>query len=197
MLKLCSARAAGRFLARYDGAIRDIAERYALPAACLKAILYRELTDIDIIDPLADALVRFNLARGAAPGGGPLGKCDSSTGCGQIFARVAINAINFAVDRGLTDYAALGLPNRRPDGADTADLRLVWTRLHDEPVFNMECTALNLLAAAQEITGRTDFASFTPEELKRVFTRYNGTLPGVTPYGEAVYRHYLRFCETE
>ena len=97
MLKLCSARAAGRFLARYDGAIRDIAERYALPAACLKAILYRELTDIDIMDLLADALVRFNLARGAASGGGPLGKCDSSTGCGQIFAHVAINAINFAV----------------------------------------------------------------------------------------------------
>ena len=196
MLKLYSPRAAERFLRRRSGDIEAVAGRYALPPACLRAILYKELTDIDLLDPAADALVRFNQRRLDTPvsDGGFLHKCDSSTGCGQIFAFVAIHAINFAADRGLTDYAALGLPtDRRLDAQRMADLRLVWDRLHTDPAFNIECTALNLLAAAEEMTGRRDFASFSPEELKLVFTRYNGHFKFVSPYGEAAYEIYQRY----
>ena len=196
MMKIYSPRAAARFLQRHSGDIEDISSRLGLPAACLRAVLYKELTEIDLMDLAADAVVRCNQRRLAEPGagGGFLRKCDSSTGCGQIFGFVAINAINFAVDRGLTDYAALGLPtDHRPDAQNMADLRLVWGRLHDEPVFNMECTALNLLAAAEEMTGRLDFDSFSPEELKLVFTRYNGNFKDISPYGEAAYAIYQRF----
>ena len=196
MLKLYSARSAERILQRRSGGIEAIAERYGLPAACLRAILYKELTDIDLLDIVADTLVRFNQRRLDKPvhGGGFLQKCDSSTGYGQIFAFVAIDAVNFAADRGITDYAALGLPDdHRLDAGSMADLRLVWGRLHTDPVFNIACTALNLLAAAQEMTGRIDFAGCTPEELKLVFTRYNGNFKDVSPYGEAVYAIYLRF----
>ena len=196
MLKLYSPRAAERFLQRRSGDIEAVAARYALPPACLRAILYKELTDIDLLDPAADALVRFNQRRLDTPisGGGFLQKCDSTTGYGQIFGAVAIRAVNFAVDRGLADYAALGLPtDRRLDAQRMADLRLVWDRLHTDPAFNIECTALNLLAAAEEMTGRIDFAGYTPEELKLVFTRYNGNFKEVSPYGEAVYAIYRRF----
>ena len=58
----------------------------------------------------------------------------------------------------------------------------------------MTAAALNLLSAAEEKTGRIDFPSYSPEELKLIFTRYNGTVPHITPYGEAVYRHYLRYA---
>ena len=197
MLKLYSEKAAERIIARYAAWIETLSARYAMPGACLKAILFSELTAIDALDPLADALVRFNQRRagtGSVGTRGIFGKTDSSTGYAQIFAFVAINAVNFAADRGLTSYAALGLPaDHRLDPASLPDLRLVWGRLHREPEFNLEAAALNLLSAAEEMTGRIDFASCSPEELKLIFTRYNGSFRDVSPYGEAAYRHYLRY----
>ena len=193
MLKLFSPKAAERIIARYAPQIDEISSRFALPAACLKAILYQEITGIDLFDVLMDLLVQRNQRRGVS-GAGRLQRADSSTGYAQIFGFVAINAVNFAADRGLAHYAALGLPaDRRLDPAALPDIRLVWGRLHRDPVFNMTAAALNLLSAAEEKTGRIDFPSYTPEELKRIFTRYNGTIPHVTPYGEAVYQHYLRY----
>ena len=197
MLKLYSEKAAERIIARYGAWIGTLSARYTLLGACLKAILFSELTAIDALDLVADALVQINQRRdrvGAVGAQGFLRKTDSSTGYAQIFAFVAINAINFAADRGYTTYAALGLPeDRRLDPAALPDLRLVWGRLHREPEFNLEAAALNLLAAAEEMTGRIDFASYSPEELKLVFTRYNGNFRDVSPYGEAAYRHYLRY----
>lgn len=190
MLKLYSPKAAERILRRYDGTIRAVAARYALPAPFIDALLYTELVRIDLLDPLADAVVALNHRFGTAL----LGKRDSSTGFGQIFGFVAVNAANFAVSRGLTSYTSLGLPERKLDPADSADIRLVWHRLNREPDFNIELCALNLLAAAEEVTGHMDFSGFTPDEIRRVYTRYNGTVPHVTPYGEEAYRHYLRYA---
>lgn len=197
MLKLYSAKAAERIIARHGAWIETLSKRYAMPGACLKAILFSELTAIDALDLVADALVQFNQRSDRAEAVGAQGflkKTDSSTGYAQIFAFVAINAINYAADRGLTSYDALGLPaDRRLDPASLPDLRLVWRRLHRDPEFNLEAAALNLLSAAEEMTGRIDFASYTPEELKLIFTRYNGNFRDVSPYGEAAYRHYLRY----
>ena len=193
MLKLYSPKAAERIIARYAPQIDDISSRFALPAACLKAILYQEITGIDLFDPLVDLLVQRNQRRGVS-GPGRLRKTDSSTGYAQIFAFVAINAVNFALDRGLTDCAALGLPeDHRLDPAAVPDIRLVWNRLHRDAVFNLTAAALNLLSAAEEKTGRIDFPSYSPDELKLIFTRYNGTVPRITPYGEETYAHYLRY----
>ena len=191
MLKLYSSKAAERILRTYRATIDAVAARYALPAPLIEAVLYTAITGLDLLDPLADLLVRINTRRES---GGLLGKRDSSTGYGQIFGFVAINAANFAVERGLTSYAALGLPERRLDPNDAADLRLVWTRLNREPEFNIEMSSLNLLCAAEEVTGRVDFSSYSPEELQRILTRYNGTLSYITPYGEKAYREYLRFA---
>ena len=190
MLRLYSPKAAERIIRAHNGTIEAIEARYALPAPFVRALLYTELIRIDVLDPVADLLVRLN----GHSADGLLHKRDSSTGYGQIFGFVAINAANFAVERGLTSYAALGLPERRLDPDSAADLRLVWNRLNREPAFNIELSALNLLAAADEVTGRIDFASLSPEEIQRVYTRYNGTAKQITPYGEEAYRHYLRYC---
>ena len=106
MLKLYRPQAAERIIARLAPQIAAIEARYALPAPCLKAVLYQEITNIDLFDVLVDLLVRRNQRRGVS-GPGRLKKSDSSTGYAQIFGFVAINAVNFAVDRGLTSYAAL------------------------------------------------------------------------------------------
>ena len=194
MLNLYRPKAAERMIRRRYGRIEEIALRYSLPAPFIQALLYTELTRIDIFDPLADLLVWINLNRGASNGKGPLHKLDSSTGFGQIFGFVAINAANFAVERDLTTYASLGLPERRLDPTSSEDLLLVWNRLRRDPDFNIELSALNLISAAEEVTGRIDFSSYSPEEIQRIYTRYNGTVPHITPYGEEAYRHYLRYA---
>ena len=199
MLRLYSDRAAERIIRRLDGTIRDLCARYALPAPLLQAVLYREITQIDLFDPLADGLVAVNLwrlrRRDTFPRKrGLLHKCDSSTGYAQIFGCVGIEAVNFALDRGLTTAAALGLPEGRLDANRPRDRRLVWRRLRWEPVFNLTLAALNLLSAAEEKTGRIDFFSYTPEELQLIFTRYNGTSPTISAYGKAAYGDYLRYA---
>ena len=199
MLRLYSDRAAERIIRRLDAPIRDLCARYGLPAPLLQAVLYREITQIDLFDPLADGLVTVNLWRMRRRDSFPkkrglLYKCDSSTGYAQIFGRVGIEAVNFALDRGLTSAADLGLPEGRLDANRPRDRRLVWRRLRREPVFNLTLAALNLLSAAEEKTGRIDFASYGPEDLQRILTRYNGTSPAISAYGKAAYADYLRYA---
>ncbi|MBR1456845.1 MAG: hypothetical protein IJ594_06755 [Oscillospiraceae bacterium] len=199
MLKLYGKKRAQRLIDRSAAYIGEAERRFHVPAACVRAVLYQEMTGIDLLDPVADLAVRFywlrrRLRRGPLPArSGALGKKDSSTGWGQIFAYVAIRALNFAEDRGLGGYAALGLPagQRLREDRDE-DLRRVWFLLHRDRRANILLTAMNLLAAADEMTGRCDFASFSPDELRLVFTRYNANVRRVTRYGEEVYAHYLR-----
>ena len=71
---------------------------------------------------------------------------------------------------------------------------MVWKRLFTDPKANIELAIANLLAAADEVIGRTDFETFTADELKLVFTRYNANVRHVTPYGEDAYRAYRAFA---
>ena len=213
MLKLYSERRARAILDRWTPWIQELSRRYALPEACLRAVLLREMTLMDLLDIAADALVwlywlRRDLRRGLKALGlvqsvepwsrwAFLRKRDSSVGYAQIFGAVGIKAINFALDRGLAAAESLHVPSdRRLDPERPEDLRRIWTRSRLSRAFNMELGALNLLAAAEEMTGRVDFASCTPEELKLIFTRYNADTRRVTPYGEAVYASYREFCGT-
>lgn len=205
MFRLYSARTAEKIIDRLDAQIRRISARYAIPAPVLQAVLFQEITQIDLFDVFADWLVRFNWLRLSRKG--RLGailrrrrslwyKLDSSTGYAQIFGRVGIDAINFALDRGLTSAQALSLPaGRRLDAKDPDDLQMIWKRLHRERVFNLEVAALNLLSAAEEKTGRIDFRSYTPEELQLILTRYNGTSREISTYGKTAYAHVLRYTE--
>ncbi len=202
MLKLYSQKKAKRMIQDRDTLIRNICSSYHLPVACMKAILLMEIPQIDLADVAADAAVRLNWLRyslGAeyAPGRhtrNPLKKYDSSTGFGQIFSQVAIDAILFAQSMGLPIYT--GTPGElfpfRPD-----DLRQVWTRLNRDEVFNLSCAALNLLHAAFQMTGKTDLTQADNEELKLCFSRYNGNVRKVTAYGEQAFLYYLEYQHEE
>lgn len=207
MFKLYSARTAENIIRRMDATIRRISARYAIPAAVLRAVLYQEITQIDLLDLFADWLVQFNWRRLSLRGAlsaetlkkrGLLYKLDSSTGYAQVFARVGIEALNFGLDRGLVTAEELSLPpEKRLDAKEPRDLQLIWRRLHRERAFNLELAALNLLSAAQEKTGRIDFSSYSPEELQLILTRYNGTSREISHYGKSAYAHVLRYAEME
>ena len=184
MIRLFSDKKARQVLEEESDWIATVAERYNVPRAAIQAILFQEMTSSDALDPFAD----FVAWLGVFP------KKDSSTGYAQIFGYVGLNAINFAVDRGLTTYEALGIDvDHRLDPSNRKDVRVVWKRLHHDPHANIEIATLNLLAAANETVGRTDFDTFTPEELKMVFTRYNADVKHITAYGEKTYGYYEKF----
>ena len=62
-MKLYSPNRAERILRSLDSEIERICRMVHLPSAVLKAVLYKEITDIDVFDPLADAVVAFNWQR--------------------------------------------------------------------------------------------------------------------------------------
>ena len=203
MLKLYTRRHIDAVLEQSSAYIEEICRRYGLPAACLRAVVRREMGETDLLDPVADGFVRFYWFRWRLRRAlrrrdsrpllrfGPLGMRDSSTGYGQIFAYVAINAANYGVDRGLTDYAALGLPaDHKMSPQDPADLCFMWHCLHRDWRANLALSALNLVSAAEEENGHTDFARYTPEEFQLAFTRYNANTRTITRYGRIVYDLY-------
>ena len=210
MLKLYSAAKTERIIAEYTPWNETVSARYGIPAACMKAVLRREIADIDLFDPLADLLVWFNwlrfdlrrllyrlgLVRSEEPRlrRGPFAKRDSSTGYGQIFAFVAVNAVIYALQRGLDDEAALGFaPGERPDPNSLRDRERMWRHLQRDKKYNIRLSTLNLISAGEEMNGHTEFGRYTPEEYRRMFTRYNANVRTVTPYGEKVYEYFLKY----
>ncbi len=188
ILKLISQKRARKILDRDDEWIGVVCARYGVPPAIVKAILFQEMTMMDLLDPVADAVVASNL----------FGKKDSSTGIGQIFGYVGLNAANFAVDNGLTTYEALGIrSDHRLDPKNAKDVRLVWKKLRRNRHANIELSTLNLASIAHEVTGgtRPDIAwdALTEDELKLILTRYNADVHYVTRYGERAYNLYRAF----
>ena len=162
--------------------LRQISLDYGVPAAAIMAILRREIGEIDLMDLAADAAVRL----------GWFSKKDSSTGYMQIFGRVAVRALRFAAARGIERPERLGMPDGMDEG-NPADVRRMWLRLNRDREFNLRMGTLNLLAAAEEAAGETDFTCLSAEEIKRAFSRYNANTRSVTPYGEEVWEYYLKY----
>ena len=184
-MRLFSPERAERIIAGYDEWIGVVSQRYGVPAALIKAVLYQEMTQIDQFDVLADVAVQI----------APHHIRDSSTGYAQIFGRVGLIAVNYAVDHGLATYESLGIDAKhRLDPDNRHDVFKVWVKLHGDAKANIEIATLNLLVCADEMVGRTDFNDFTDDELKLVLTRYNADVKRVTPYGEQSFAHFKRFC---
>ena len=184
MLRLISDKRTETILRQKEPVIAALSAKYSVPAAFIKAILYMEMTRIDIMDTVADAVVLSNL----------FSKKDSSTGYAQIFGRVALNAVNSALDHGISDFLYIKLDTaHRLDPDNPADVRAVWKYLRHNINANIEAGVLNMLSAAEEMTGRIDFSSYSEEELKLILTRYNANTHKITKYGEEAYSHYLRY----
>ena len=170
-----------------------------VPAPFIKTVLMMEVPEIDLMDFLADAAVEINwlrylLFRTYHPkrhSNNPFRKYDSSTGYCQIFSQVAIESIVFARERGIlaaTDFSDI-LTAENPDS-----LRSVWFRLKRDKAFNMTCCALNLLFCAYQMTGKIDFTDYSDNDIKLIFSRYNGNVKKITAYGEKAFLFFREFC---
>ena len=198
LLNLYSQSRAQKIIDQNSALIESICASYHLPSACLKAILRMELPEINMLDELADIVVAFNWVRYSLFGTfdldrhtrNPLRKYDSSTGYGQIFAQVAIEAILFAESQDIPVF--LGITGELSPFSPY-DLKRVWARLHHDKVFNLSCAALNIIHAAFEMTGRVDFEGYNEREIKMTLTRYNGNAKTISSYGEKAYLFYLEY----
>ena len=202
MIKLYGKAHVQKILSDNAALIDSICASYHLPSAYLKAILLMELPELDGFDLLADALVGFNWFRYAKFHSfildrhtrNPFRKFDSSTGFGQIFSQVAVEAIRFAESKGIPLF--LGISHELSP-LNPEDLQHVWKRLNHDRVFNLSCSALNIIHAAYQMTGRVDFGGYSEEEKKMIFTRYNGNARQISAYGEKAYQYYLECSKEE
>ncbi len=210
MFKLYSKKKAKQIIETYGGWITHVSETYSVPEAYIKAILYKEIIEINLLDPLADFAVktywvRYGLRKRLYQKGfvkraeprfrhGILGKKDSSTGYAQIFAYVAINAANFGADRGIATYNSLGIcSDHRLSGENSDDLYMMWSLLSKDRKANIALASLNLISAAEEMNGHIDFDRYSEEEIKRTFTRYNANVRYITKYSKETYGYYLGY----
>ena len=131
MFQLYRNDSARKTVSDHSALIDSICASYRLPSAYLKAILLTELPEINVFDFLADSLVHFNWFRYTQFHAfrmerhtrNPMRKFDSSTGYGQIFSQVAIEAILFAQSRGIPLFLGIShtLSGRFEIGLETAE----------------------------------------------------------------------------
>ena len=157
--------------------LTDAAKISGVPAACIASVEYCELRNWDLLDIAADlAVYPFRIRK------------DSSTGCMQIYARVARKAIQEALDD----------PSFTADGSlyrelvflsDPARHQALWRKLKKDRRFNILCGALNLRSCAVERMGQADFSAFAPDDYALVFARYNGFGDKAAAYGRTCAGH--------
>lgn len=93
---------------------------------------------------------------------------DSSTGYGQIFAETAAVAINYAVGANIIDW-------QKCDYNDVDQRYALWKELKNNNEFNIEKIALVLIRAADLAKLSNDYCSYSDQDIKSMFARYNGT----------------------
>ena len=113
-------------------------------------------------------------------------KDDSSTGHFQIFARTAMDAYNYAIDRGI-------IKGKKYDLSDWKQIYTVWLNLKNIRAFAAESAALVLLRAADLVNVSEITYRYSDDDVKKLLARYNGTNNDATEYGISNFELYKIF----
>lgn len=198
-------------LYKYDELITKLSNIYMLPKATMQSILLREMLCYYIMDDLSDALViqqydylsyleYYNsldfVTQFIVPAPikfKPIVDIeDSSVGLGQIFARTAIVANNWAVLNGI-------ITGKIYDYNNWNDRKEIWYNLKGNSSYNIEMVAIVLMwgmtspDCPMQTTDR-NYWDFSDEQFKAMFTRYNSDEGVINIYGKEVYNTYKIFC---
>ncbi|MFE0420657.1 glycoside hydrolase domain-containing protein [Streptomyces tendae] len=148
-----------------DWLFTRLARNLRLRKALVQAPVLWELRQFNPLDPIADAAVKAGL------------RDDSSTGWGQIFAWVAVEARNYCVEQGLLNEPLLTLED---------DRSTVWTGLHEDPEYNIETAAYVTVYNAFQIGLPRPGLDTSDADTERIIARYNGTNEAAEQYGRDV-----------
>lgn len=190
-------------LMKYDRLITELSVKYRIRKAILQAIIMREQSFEGVDDSVADMAVESYLSyliqlekweklpleqRALIPQPTYLGvvKEDSSTGFCQIFAKTAINSINYAKSLGVYSFGPYDYGN--------LEERLdIWKKLHSNDEYNISICPLVLIYGAHELGLNNSLYGYDDENIKAVLSRYNGTNDKAKKYGDEVFEIYLLF----
>ncbi|MFG2516445.1 glycoside hydrolase domain-containing protein [Streptomyces sp. NPDC048584] len=140
-----------------------LARELKLRKALIQAPVLWELRKWNPLDIAADAAVKAGL------------KDDSSTGWGQIFAWVAIEARNHCIQQDVINGTLL-------DKDNPTDVRSVWTSLQ-EPDYNIKTAAYLTIYNAHQINLPRPGLNTSETDSQKLLARYNGTGEDAQQYG--------------
>ena len=173
--------------------ICEIAGQLCIPAEWILGIMEHEMAMMNVLDVVADRLVilywyvwrllnRLHVHHNPVWKRHGMIRNDSSTGYGQIFARTAMEALDFARMHQICD------PQCTFSSDHPEDMWKVWKRLHTDRRFNVLVCGLCLIHAGTRINGTRPTQAYTPDEVQKMFSRYNANTETITEYGIEVYR---------
>ncbi len=187
---------------QYDKIIKDAARIYNVDCASIQSVLFREIRWYNPLDTLADSLVidtfryytsleeymrnPLHIQIVTGPPQAPLKfSDDSSTGLGQIFAKTAIDAYNWFNTKMKHNFIL--------DYEDKKQRFDLWEKLRTDNEYNIFTVGAVLQYKAEgllEQNSKTTIAN----EIKRMFSRYNGTGDAAVQYGKETYEYFLCFA---
>lgn len=188
---------------KYDETITYYCNRFAVSKELVQTILLRELWTLSAQDTATDAMVRtyFNykcsyedwenlptvvrmLTSPPQPAGIMLEDC--STGIGQMYAYVAINAHNLAIDNRL-------ISGNKYNSDDWHHIYEFWCSLNNDDYFAIKMITLELYHCAEYANVFGPLYNLTENQIKAILSRYNGTGDAAVNYGKECYEYYKIF----
>ena len=187
----------------YDSTITSYCNMYCVPKELVQTLLLRELWCVDSIDTVADEAVKayfrwkeecenwskLSFAEQLIipyPEAPLVMREDCSTGLGQMFAWVAIDANNLARNKGL-------ISTRAYNKDDWHDCREVWFNLHNNDTFAIKMTTLEMYHCADYAGICGSLFHCKEAQIKAILSRYNGTGTAAQNYGNECYEYYKIF----
>ncbi|MFB6707675.1 glycoside hydrolase domain-containing protein [Streptomyces sp. NPDC056333] len=143
-----------------DWLFTSLARQLKLRKALIQAPVLWELRKLNPLDFVADEAVEHGL------------KDDSSTGWGQIFAWVTIEARNYCMQQGIINGTPL----------TDSDVRAVWDDLQD-PTYNIRSVAYLTLYNSHQLGIARPSLTTSLADTQALLARYNGTGDDAEQYG--------------
>ncbi|MFI2734452.1 hypothetical protein [Streptomyces sp. NPDC018711] len=143
-----------------DYLFTNLARTLKIRKALIQAPVLWELRKLNALDAVADEAVKAGL------------KDDCSTGWGQIFAWVTIQARNYCIQQGILNATPL----------TSADTRAVWDQLQD-PEYNIRSVAYLTMYNAYQLGIPSPSLTTGLADTQALLARYNGTGDKAAQYG--------------
>ncbi|MFI6371380.1 glycoside hydrolase domain-containing protein [Streptomyces sp. NPDC050546] len=144
-----------------DWLFTSLARQLKLRKALIQAPVLWELRKLNPFDVAADEAVKKGLDD------------DCSTGWGQIFAWVTIDARNYCREQGIINGSPL----------TNDDIPIVWKQLNEDPTYNIRSVAYLTIYNAHQIGAPRPSLTSTPAQTQALLARYNGTGGDAEKYG--------------